>query len=325
MSRQTGPYDSDFWGEPAPAPARGQKRRPRRRFPWLAFLLALGFLSLAYAGFRLAGAWLGEGLTLEGNDEDPQVAAAAKEGRLAVLLLGVDQRANEPSRADTIILALVDSNGPTLNLLSLPRDTYVRIPGRGQQKLAHAHAYGGPELAAETVSDFLGVPVTKYVEVNFKGFEQVIDTLGGVDYTVEKRMYYPPENIDLQPGPQHLNGAQALAYVRFRSDAAGDLGRIERQQKFLLAAADQALRLGNVLKLPDLVGEVRAAVRTNLSPREMLSLARVLRGVDPRSIRAAMLPGEGKYISGVSYYLADETEKNKIVADLFARKPDGGE
>jgi len=251
-----------------------------------------------------------------------------------ILVLGIDERPHDPGRTDTMILVSIDPVKERVALISLPRDTRVRIPGRrGYDRLNAAHAYGGPRLAMETVSEFLGIPVDYYVKVNFDGFEKLIDILGGVEIDVEQRMKYDDYagnlHIDLYPGRQVLNGADALAYVRFRSDGLGDIslidpakgeygGRIIRQQKFLNALIRKAAQPATIGKLPQLALQLQDCVATNLPVTKMISLALSLRDLDSDSVVTAVLPGTGDTINGVAYWVPNE-DATKVMVDRLVR------
>ena len=157
------------------------------------------------------------------------------------MLLGVDRRADDVGRSDTLMVASVDMDSHKAALLSVPRDTRVAIDGHGYDKINHAYAFGGHELSKSTVERLLGTHIAHYVIIDTKAFQRIIDALGGVDIDVDKRMHYEDpwdDNgglvIDLYPGQQHLDGAKAIQYVRYR-DGEGDIGRIGRQQKFMKA------------------------------------------------------------------------------------------
>lgn len=304
---------------PDPAqPTAVPRRRKKRRLHvlHLIFLILVVFLGFSYLGFYLAGNFHG---SQGGVDFNPLPAFFKKEP-VNILLLGVDQRGKEPSRADTILVAFIDTGASQVNLLSIPRDTYANVPGVGMTKINHAHAYGGAELTMDVVEALLGVPVDQYVEVNFEGFAKIIDILGGVELEVDRRMNYPPEGIDLKPGRQVLDGEDALAFVRFRGYPEGDIGRVEHQQQFLLSLADQILQARNILKLPELVGEARKNVHTNMDLPEMVSLAQSLKDMPPGSLLARTLPGEPRYIRQVSYWVPD-TEKLAQMVQQFTSPP----
>ncbi|WP_258358822.1 LCP family protein [Moorella sulfitireducens] len=309
-------YQTEFWGE-----GQAVARRRRSSLPLLLGLLMLAFFTFgvfALAGYHLANIWLAGGLSTGRGDEDgSNPAGAALNQPQTILLIGVDRREpDEPSRSDTIILAVLDPGKPAVDLLSIPRDTRVKIPGHGYDKINAAHAFGGPKLLMDTINGFLGTHIEKYVEVDFQGFEKIIDILGGVEIEVDKRMYYPEEGINLQPGLQRLNGYDALGYVRYRNDPEGDITRIARQQKFLKALLDQTLKLSTIPKIPKLVNEISQEVTTNLGAKEMLSLAWSMKDLDAGAVNSYMLPGEGRYVDGISYYLVDQAKLAEILAAI---------
>lgn len=304
--------DEEFWGSRGPVDRPQKKQKSAARFLWVIFIII--FAVFCYAGYRVASNWLAEGINPDG-----QSLQDGPRDKFNLLILGTDRRENDKGRADTVMVVFFDQKNNEMKILSMPRDTYVRIPGYGRNKLGHAYAYGGSELIKETVENLLDIPLNGYVELDFAGFADVVDVLGGIRVDVEKRMYYPQEKIDLQPGPQVLNGEDALAYVRYRSDGGGDIMRIQRQQKFLRELAGQTLQLKTVLKLPQLVREVNESVRTDLSITRMLALARIAQKVDPAQMEAAMLPGTPMRINGADCWDPDLEKKDALVEEFFAR------
>ncbi|MGI6331552.1 MAG: LCP family protein, partial [Zhaonellaceae bacterium] len=269
--------DTELWYD---VPHTKKKLKRKNGFPWIPtiIMMLVVFALFAYGGYRFAEWYITRNLfSYQPGEEETQLGdELAGEKRINILLLGVDQRGKEAARSDTIMVAFLDLKKPDVKILSIPRDTRVEIPGHGKQKLNHSHAYGGAELTMEVVSNLLDVPIEKYVEVNFKGFEDVIDALGGVEMEVEKKMQYKAEGIDLKPGLQRLDGKDALGYVRYRSDG-DDTTRIARQQKFMKELIEEVLQLSTIWKLPKLVTEVNQCVTTNLSYSEMLGLANAMR------------------------------------------------
>ncbi|HHP50444.1 MAG TPA: LytR family transcriptional regulator [Moorella mulderi] len=279
----------------------------------LLFLAVLVFFLFAAVGYYLAHLWL------EGPLPPPSKKgeAEAARGPGPVLLLGLDRRyPQEPCRSDTIILVLPDPQEKRIALLSIPRDTRVRIPGYGMDKINSAYAYGEEKLLLRTLNSFLGAEIRDYVTVDFKGFQKIIDLLGGVELEVEKRIYYPEEGIDLYPGRQRLSGYNALAYVRFRGDPEGDLGRIRRQQKFLKALLEQVWNWNTIPKLPQLLAEGRKHVKTNMEFQELLSWALYFKDIDSSRVSFYTPPGEGQYIGGINYFLVDEREMSRLLREL---------
>lgn len=251
------------------------------------------------------------------------------DGVLTVLLLGCDMREGEASgRSDTIMLAFVDLESGAINLLSIPRDTRVELAeGRGTTKINHAFAYGRVPLTRKTIESFLQVEIDRYVTVDFEGFASVIDALGGIDYDVEQRMLNEWENIDLQPGQQHLNGSQALAYVRWREPLQADIGRVERQQKFLGAVLDQVMSVQTIFRLPQLLNSINNSIQTDFSIKELSSLIDIYKQFGSVSFNSAMVPGDGVYIKGISYWQFDPQQTRELVQQMqsFAKPADSGD
>lgn len=254
----------------------------------------------------------------------PLVETMAPTDRLNVLLLGIDARGGETmARSDSMILASVDQKSKQLAFLSIPRDTRVLIPGYGTDKINAATSYGGPELAAKTVSQLLGITVKNYVMVDFNAFKSVVDILGGITYDVEQNMYHWDNednyayHIDLEKGPQLLDGDKALQYVRYRDYPMGDIDRTAHQQKFLMALAQELLQPSTITKLPELIPEVNRYVKTNLSLKDMYKLASVAKSLDESNFVAQTLPGRPVDING-SYWWVEPTEAKQVVAKLFA-------
>ncbi len=289
---------------------RLKKRRKKKIFNVLYLFLIVCFIVVfswtGYAASYVYPLLLGG---LEGNTTvDPVKEEAWNEGQFTILLMGSDRREGQTnSRSDTLMIAFADTNTKTVRLLSIPRDTYVTIPTSGERtKVNHAYAYGGVDLSKATLESNFGITVDYYVDIDFQGFADVIDAIGGVTIDVPKKMYYPAEGIDLEAGLQKLDGTQSLEFVRFRSDALGDLGRIERQQDFMKALQEQMMQMGNVLKIPDLSQAIMDNVVTDLTGTQIIKLLATFK--DGVTLETYQVPGEAHYQDGISYFFASETE-----------------
>ena len=225
------------------------------------------------------------------------------------VLLGSDARAEEVSRADTIMLA--KANG---GLLAVPRDTLAEIPGLGEDKVNAAFANGGPELTVETLENLTGLPVENYVVLDFGGTREIVDALGGITVNVEEPIETEQDGefFSIPAGPQRLTGAQALAYVRYRGGPTADIGRIGRQQRFLQALAGEAASPENLPRLPEMARAVWRNVETNMSPFEAAQFA-VRFGLSGGT-NAEIYPGTPQYINGVSYWVPDAAAGRRVVA-----------
>lgn len=303
----------------------------RRTFEGKWWLICCGLLMIC-GGFYL-GFWYScqqprpidvPYVTADSYYENQQAAQAVfkdylgADGVLTVLLLGCDMRDGENvGRSDTIMLAFINLQTGSVNLLSIPRDTRVELAeGRGTTKINHAFAYGKVPLVRKTIENFLNVEIDRYVMVDFEGFADIIDALGGIDYNVEERMLNEWEHIDLQPGQQHLNGSQALAYVRWREPTRADIGRVERQQAFLGAVLDQVMSVGTIFRLPKLLGSINSSLQTDFSLKELSSLVEIYQNFVSINFHSAMVPGEGVYINGISYWQYDAAQTSALVQSM---------
>lgn len=280
-------------------------------------LLALITGASGYLGWRSTSHTAVAMPTVQAADPDPApvpaptaAPAANPFGRnpVNILLIGTDADPHA-GRTDTIIVLTVDLETSRLAALSIPRDTRVELPGHGVQKINAAYPLGGAGAVAQVVADLVREPIDQIARIDLAGFERVVDSVGGVELEVDKRMRYTDRaqglRINLRPGRQTLNGHEAMQYVRFRKDAEGDLGRIRRQQKFLRALAASVTRPRNLRRLPGTVVEVLRHLETSLSPVQIVALARLLATVDLATLDAAQLPGEARTIDKLSYFLAD--------------------
>ncbi|MCR4962544.1 MAG: LCP family protein [Firmicutes bacterium] len=284
----------------------------------LAWFFYLGFVSAVAAAEKLEG----EVVTAENVSAPPREDIVSLEGTRVILLVGADNREGENAgRTDTIILAFLDMTNKSVKLLSIPRDTYVQIPGTSTKtKINHSFFYGGINLTMKTIEDFLGVEIDGYVLIDFQGFTDLIDAIGGVEVDVETDMYKKWENIDLKAGSQTLDGVDALAYVRYRDTATADIGRIERQQKFLKLLADKLFSLSNVLKTPQLVSIAMDNVTTSFSLSECLSMATALSNMDLDNLQTYMVPGVGKYLpygnQNISFWVVSPNKLRSMLVEI---------
>ncbi|UMZ75084.1 LCP family protein [Natranaerofaba carboxydovora] len=240
---------------------------------------------------------------------------------LNVLLIGVDSDEGN-ARSDTIMLARYDSSTKEVGLVSIPRDTRVKLPGRGYERINHAYAYGGASYLKETLQDFLDINIHNYVRVNFDGFQNVVDIVGGVQMHVEQDMYYYDDAldeviVDLDEGKQVLDGKDALGYVRWRGGADADIGRVQRQQKFLKEMANEVMRPGNVFKVRRLADEVADNVVMDFKISEILSLSTSFFQVNWDDMSTEVLDGESKVINGLWYYEVDKNEARETIDELI--------
>lgn len=254
----------------------------------------------------------------------------AGQDRVRIVMIGADDR-EERGRSDTLMVLQINPANGRAALVSIPRDLRVDIPDHGMNKINHAYRYGGPKLTRRTVEELLAVPTDGYIKVNLQGFVKAVDTLGGVELDVEDQEgkgrgmnYDCPQDdlvIHLKPGRQHLNGYKAMGYVRYRKSnipgAGGtDFDRAKRQQKFIKAMIAQKVR---VSKLPALVKagqQVIGCVRTSLTSRQVLDLARFIRGLKDGQMKSFTLPAGDSRHHGVYFAELNPAEFETMKGDI---------
>ncbi|WP_160724640.1 LCP family protein [Bacillus sp. USDA818B3_A] len=309
---------------------RADRHEKRSRKKWPAILLVFLLLIGGITGYAYYQYKQGVNQSLKdinnGNTEDTNVVydfegQKDQYGDTNVLLLGSDARGSETSRADTIMILHYNEDKDTFKLTSIMRDSYVAIPGHNKHKINSAFARGGPELMRQTIKQNFDIDLQYYAIVNFQGFVKLIDEVfpNGVEMNVEKEMSEYVET-PLQPGLQRLNGDQMLSYVRFRHDAVGDFGRVERQQKAIKAIREQLSGLSTIAKLPKLVGVVTPYVNTNMATTDGLSMAKDFLSGD-QNIDTLRIPIDNSFteprISGEGAVLEIDVEKNKEALHQF--------
>ncbi|MBO4853475.1 MAG: LCP family protein [Schwartzia sp.] len=288
------------------------RRRKARRLIVLAVIVLLVF-GLAVGACKLIP-WPSVGK----EDVPPDMLVSDK--TTEIMVMGVDPRTDDTGRSDTLFLVSLDESAKRASVLSIPRDTRVEMEKGAYEKINHAYAYGGHEYTQAMLERLLATRLDGYVLVDIHAFERMIDALGGVDIDVEKSMHYedPWDEdgglvIDLEPGEQHLDGAGAMQYVRFR-DEEGDIGRIRRQQKFLQALLARAASPEVIPHIPQLVREMASVVETDMEVGEMIRIASILPDVKGNGVASEVLPGMPAWWQETSYWLPDIPAARKLFA-----------
>lgn len=239
------------------------------------------------------------------------------------MIIGNDARRGEFSRSDALLVGAYNFERNEALIFSIPRDTYVEIPGYGYDKINHAYAFGGASLLAETIEDYLGLPIEKYASLNFNGFIQLVDLVGGVPMNVEKDLIYHNHSntseypINIKQGYQTLNGKDALGYARFRKDAEGDFGRNKRQQELIEGLTGQMINANLVGRIPDMIDILGYNLKTNFTIDEMTSYIIDITRKGNLSLEFDSLSGKGTKINGIYYYIIGESEIKRFREEII--------
>ncbi|MBE9010151.1 LCP family protein [Pseudanabaenaceae cyanobacterium LEGE 13415] len=249
-----------------------------------------------------------------------------------VLVMGIDRVLDAPpgsdeifsGRSDTMLLLRIDPTDNSVNMLSIPRDTQVEVPGVGVTKINQANASGGPLLARETISRTLnGITIDRYVRVSTDAFRELVDLLGGIEVYVPERMEYTDKTqnlkIDLQPGWQTLDGNKAEQFARFRHDSFGDIGRVQRQQALIKALRAKLTSPLILPRIPGLIGAMQKYIDTNLSLEEMLALVSFGQKLDRDDFKMVLLPGRFSAPNEfrASYWIMDSQGRDRVLQEYF--------
>ncbi|SDP94837.1 cell envelope-related function transcriptional attenuator common domain-containing protein [Litchfieldia salsa] len=224
---------------------------------------------------------------------------------ISVLILGVDERKNDRGRSDTMIVMTVNPSTKSMQMVSIPRDTRTEIIGRGfDDKINHAYAFGGVEMAMDTVENFLDIPIDYFVKVNMEGFQDIVDAVGGV--TVNNGFAFDYSGYTFNEGEITLDGKKALAYSRMRyEDPRGDFGRQDRQKQIIQAVIEEGASFSSISKFDDMLSIIGQNVKTNLTLSEMFDIQKNYK--DARhSLEKLQVSGSGQKINGIYYLIVPE-------------------
>lgn len=309
---------------------RYEYRKKRKRRKWRLFFLTIlllfgAFLYYSYFQYQqgVSQSLKKIGIEKEPMEEDYEFNGEKdRYGGTNILILGSDSRGEKDARADTIMVARYHPDTGTYKLISIMRDTYVSIPGYKNNRINTAFALGGPELLRATIKENFDIDIQYYALIDFEGFVQLIDTAfpNGVEIEVEKKM---SKNIDvvLEPGLQRLDGEHLLGYVRFRHDAVGDFGRVERQQKVIKELARQFANIQTVPKLPKLLGVVTPYIQTNMKTTDILFIGKNFLMKNDRQIESLRIPIDGSWkdqkINGADVLQIDFEENKLAIYEFF--------
>lgn len=243
---------------------------------------------------------------------------------VSILFIGVDEsemrnQGDSNSRSDALLVATLNNKEKSVKLVSIPRDSYVYVPDRGRNdKITHAHAFGGTRGTIDTVEGALDIPIDYYMKMNFNAFIDVVDALGGINAEVPYDYIELDENdqrtIQLEKGMQHLDGKHALALARTRK-LDNDVERGKRQQMILQAILKEATSLKSITKYGDLIDAIGDNMKTNMTFNEMKSFLEYIKGGIP-DVDMINLVGTDDMSTGTYYWMLDEDHLEEVKSEL---------
>ena len=229
-----------------------------------------------------------------------------------IAFFGIDAEDGQAGRSDAIIILTIDSTHKKLKLTSIMRDSYVNIEGHGMDKINHAYAFGGPELAIQTINTNFGLNIEDFVSVNFSSLPKIIDLLGGVDINITAEEVPHIQGIDIE-GPHTLTGEQALSYSRIRYATGGDFVRTDRQRTVLNSLLSKFSQMP-VTSYPELISTILPHIKTSMNTSDILSLATKSASLVDTGLKQDRYPhdedAEGIMLDGI-YYLSFDLDKVK--------------
>ena len=247
------------------------------------------------------------------------------DGYTNVLVLGLDDAVNmdnaEEKRADAILLISMENTTGKVRILNIPRDTWVKMAQeKGETRLANVYAVGGAPLMVRTINQMFDISIHQYVVIDLATFGQIVDAVGGIDLYIERNMDYDdPEaglSIHMKQGYRHLDGVGAEHYLRYRSDDLGDLGRTQRQQKFVKAFYAKLLRVDTLPKVPAIADILKQNVTTSAELFDSVHIGNVIRKLNIEPPRTIMLPGDFSRDDD-TVWIMDRAATDEIIHELF--------
>ncbi|MGE6590527.1 MULTISPECIES: LytR family transcriptional regulator [Bacillus] len=257
-------------------------------------------------------------LDREKSEKRDQKVDVSDKKPISILMMGVDQRGEDQGRSDSLMLFTLNPTTKSMKIVSIPRDSYTEIVGKGtKDKINHAYAFGGIDMAVKTVENFLNVPVDHYIEVNMDGFKDIVDAVGGVD--VNNDLDFTYEGIHFEKGNIHLDGTKALHYSRMRKlDPRGDFGRQMRQRQVIQGVIKQGASVSSLASYGDVLKAIEKNVKTSLTQDQMFDIQKNYKDCIQNS-EEIQIPGDGhKAADGIWYYYVPDAAKQDLTNKLKA-------
>lgn len=308
-----------------------RKRKKKRRALKIVLIV---ILLLLLGGATFAVSYLSNFKKLaQQNNKDLNTKTVQKNEPVNMLLVGVDigdpksKSKNDPKRTDTMMLVNYNPKSGNISVVSIPRDTMIRINGKNS-KINDANAVGGINYAIDAVEKLLGVSINFYGKVDYNGFDKIIDAIGGVDMPINTRMDYddPSQNLHIhfkKGTVAHLDGKKAEEFFRWRENndgtglAEGDIGRIKNQHLFIDTVISKFKSPSIITKVPEILTILPKYMETNMGATDIIKYGTLFSTTDKSKIKMYTLGGQGKYVGRVSYFIYDE-EKSKDILEAIS-------
>ncbi len=302
--------------------ARRESKTKKKKWPWVLGILGVIVIGLAVYLFTVYNSFtntldeIHEPIDREVSDKraTDQKVVLKDQDPFSVLLLGVDEREDDRGRSDTMVVMTINPTDKSTKMVSIPRDTYTEIVGRGTtDKINHAYAFGGIEMSMATVENLLDIPIDYVLQVNMEGFQEIVDAVGGVEVNNTLAFDNYPK------GTIQLDGQEALGYVRMRKqDPEGDFGRQNRQKQVIQGIMKKGASVNSLVNYKEIFTALGNNVRTNMTFDEMKDVQSNYRDAIGKVDQMIIEDGRGETINGIWYYMMDDAELAEIQSTLKA-------
>lgn len=298
----------------------------KKVFLWLlGILVLLALVAVIYLGYKIfsVGGSIHNPLDRDKSSLRDKNVSLDDGDAFTIALFGVDSDAKRASegdgqRSDTIMVLSINPKKKTTKIVSIPRDTQAKIVGKGTtEKINHAYAYGGPDMAVKSVEKLLNVPIDHYATIDMDGMKDMIDTVGGIDVTSNATFSY--KNHQFNNGEKtHLDGDAAMAFIRSRkeSGAGGDFGRQERQQLVIQGLASKLSSVNSITHFNSIMNHIKENVKTDLSIGELNTVRSNYKDAD-KTVNKHQLDGQGGIQDdGLYYFVPSQSSLSEIESSI---------
>lgn len=299
---------------------------PTKLILWFfGILVLLALLAVIYLGFKIfsVGGSIHNPLDRDKSSLRDKDVNLDDGDPFTVALFGVDSDAKRDAegggqRSDTVMVLSINPQKKTTEIVSIPRDTQAEIVGKGTtEKINHAYAYGGPDMAVKSVENLLNVPIDHYATIDMDGMQDMIDTVGGINVTSNASFSY--DGYQFSEGVQsHMDGEEAMAFIRSRKEegAGGDFGRQERQQLVIQGLANKLTSISSVTHFNSLMNHVEDNVKTDLTVGELNKIRSNYNDANEQVNRHQLDGQGGIQDDGLYYFIPSESSLSEIEANI---------